>query len=223
MTYRPPNGDVKEFEKHLNKILSTNDILEKEIIIAGDFNMNLLDFKQNKKLQSFLNIMFGHSMVPVINKPTRVTKNTATAIDHIFINSVTTVKIKTGIIKSDISDHFPIFFVADYNIHIKETKERFKFRRDLSHISVEKFKYKLRTVSWDSITNSADANNAYDNFIEIFSSFYDECFPKKKINLKPQKYNNPWITKGIKKLSKRKQKLYEKFLKNRNEKKKEII
>ena len=115
--------------------------------MADDFNMNLLDFKQNKKVQNFLNIMFGHSMMPVINKPTRVTKNTATAIDHIFINSVTTTKFKTGIIKSDISDHFPIFFVADYNIHIKETKERFIFRRDLSDNSVEKFQYKLRTVS----------------------------------------------------------------------------
>ena len=153
--------------------------------------------------------------MPVINKLTRVTKNTATAIDHIFINSVTTTKFKTGIIKSDISDHFPIFFVADDTIHTKETKERFIFRRDNS---VEKFKYKLRTVSWDSITNSSDTNKAYVNFIEIFSSLYDECFPKKKIKLKPQKYNNPWITKGIKKSSKRKQKLHEKFLKNRNEK-----
>ena len=60
--------------------------------------------------------------MPVINIPTRVTKNTATAIDHIFINSVITTKFKTGIIKSGILDHFPIFFVADYNIHIKETK-----------------------------------------------------------------------------------------------------
>ena len=137
--------------------------------MAGDFNMTLLDFEQNKKVQNFLNIMFGHSMMPVINKSTRVTKNTATAIDHIFINSNsypdTTTKFRTGIIKSDISDHFPIFFVADYNIHIKETKERFIFRRDLSDISVEKFKYKLRTVSWDSMTNSSDTNKAYDNFI----------------------------------------------------------
>ena len=155
--------------------------------------------------------------MPVINNPTRVTKNTATAIDHIFINSVTTTKFKTGIIKSDISDHFPVFFVTDYNIHIKKTKERFMFRRDLTVNSVEKFKYKLRTVSWDSITNSSDTNKAFDNFIEFFSSLYDEGFPKKKIKLKAQKYNNPWITKGIKKSSKRKQRLYEKFLKNRNE------
>ena len=213
LTYRPPNGRVKEFEKHLNKMRSTNDILKKEVIMAGDFNMNLLDFEQNNKVQNVLNIMFGHSMMPVINKPTRVTKNAATAIDHIFINSVTTTKFKTGIIKSDISDHFPIFFVADYNIHIKETKKRFIFRRNLSDISVEKFKYKLHTVSWDSTTNCLDTNKAYDNFIEIFSSLYDEFFPKEKIKLKPQKYNNHWITKGIKKIVQKKTEIVRKILK----------
>ena len=35
------------------KILSRNDILKKEVIINSDFNMNLLDFKQNKKFQKF--------------------------------------------------------------------------------------------------------------------------------------------------------------------------
>ena len=90
-------------------------------------------------MQNFLDIMFGHSM-PVINKPKRVAKNTATATDHIFINSATTIIFKTGIIKSDISDHFRIFFVADYSIHLKETKERFIFRRYLSDIFGVKFK-----------------------------------------------------------------------------------
>ena len=50
MTYWPPNGDGKELEKHLSKILSTNAILKKEVIMAGDFNMNLLHFEQNKKV-----------------------------------------------------------------------------------------------------------------------------------------------------------------------------
>ena len=111
----------------------------------------------------------------------------------------------------DISDHFPIFFVADCNIHIKETKERLMFTRDLSDNFVEEFKYKLRTVSCGSITNFSDTNKAYENFSEIFSSLYNECFPKKKIKLKIQKYNNPWITKGIRKSSKIKQKLFKEF------------
>ena len=45
---------------------------------------------------------------------------------------------------------------------------------------------------------------------------------KKKTNLKPQKYNEQWITKGIKKSSKRKQKFYEKFLKDKNGKNKKL-
>ena len=59
--------------------------------MAGNFNMNLLDFEQNKKVQHFLNIMFGHSIMPAINKPTRITENTATTINHILINSVMTI------------------------------------------------------------------------------------------------------------------------------------
>ena len=125
MTYWPPNGDGKEFEKHSNKILSADDILKKVVIMAGDFNMNLLDLKQYKEVQNFVNIIFGHNMMLIINKPTDITKKTATSIDHIFINSVTVSKLKTGIIKSEILDHLPIFFVTDYNIHIKETRDIF--------------------------------------------------------------------------------------------------
>ena len=41
-------------------------------------------------------------------------------------------------------------------------------------------------------------------------------FLSSKSNLNQRKNLSPWITKGIKKSSKRKQKLYEKFLKKRN-------
>ena len=109
--------------------------------------MNRLDFEQNKKIQNFVNIMFGCSMITIINKPTSVTKKTATATAQIFINSFTKAKFKTGIIKLNASDHFPIYFVTDYNIHIKETRECYIFTCDLSDISVEKFRYKLHTVS----------------------------------------------------------------------------
>ena len=52
----------------INKILSTNDILKKEITMAADFSMKVLDFEPNKKFQSFLSIMFDHSMISIINK-----------------------------------------------------------------------------------------------------------------------------------------------------------
>ena len=52
-------------------------------------------------------------LVPVINKPTRITKKSATSIDHIITNSYLNHSVKTGIIKSDITDHFPIFLISN--------------------------------------------------------------------------------------------------------------
>ena len=78
------------------------------MIFAGDFNINVLDFEQNKNVQNFVNLMFQFGLVPTINKPTRVTNKTISAIDHIITNSIYNNNFKTGIIKTDISDHFPI-------------------------------------------------------------------------------------------------------------------
>ena len=76
------------------------------IVLAGEFNLNMLDFESNKKVQSFINPMFRYDMIPTINKPKRVTANTATAIDHIIANVMLDINFKTGILKRYISDHF---------------------------------------------------------------------------------------------------------------------
>ena len=52
--------------------------------------------------------MFLYVMILIINKLTRVTANTATAIDHIMTNLIIDTDFKTGILKSCISDHFAI-------------------------------------------------------------------------------------------------------------------
>ena len=59
-------------------------------------------------------------------------------------------------------------------------------------------------------------NQSYVKFIETNSQIYDDCFPKTKFKIKSNNKTNPWITKVIAKSSKRKQKLCEKFLKNRS-------
>ena len=50
--------------------------------IAGDFNLNLLDHNTNRKVHNFLSLIYQNGMIPTINKPTRVTRKTATAIDQ---------------------------------------------------------------------------------------------------------------------------------------------
>ena len=80
--------------------------------MADNFNMNMLYFEQNEKLQKCVNITFGHSMIPIINKPTGVAMKKETAINHIFPNFITTTRFKTRVIKWNILDHFLIFILA---------------------------------------------------------------------------------------------------------------
>ena len=86
--------------------------LNKLFHIAGDFNLNLLDHHTNRK-----GMVYRNGMIPTINKPTRVTRKTTTAIDHILTNSFTDTVFKTAIFKSDISDHFPICFIIACKFH----------------------------------------------------------------------------------------------------------
>ena len=86
--YRPPDGDFKAFNTFLKDVYSISLKSNKLFYAAGDFNLNVLDYNKNEKVTKFLNLTFEYGFVPVINKPTRVTKNTAPAIDHIITNSL---------------------------------------------------------------------------------------------------------------------------------------
>ena len=108
IVYRSPDGNLEVCEKYFQSILSKNSIRNKSVILAGDFNINVLDFDQNKKVQNFVNLMFQFGLVPTPNKPTRVTNKTISATDHIITNSIYNNDFKTAIIRTDISDHFPI-------------------------------------------------------------------------------------------------------------------
>ena len=52
----------------------------------GDYNLDLLKHDKHPLTENFLDVMYAHSFIPVINRPTRVTMNTFTLIDNIFTN-----------------------------------------------------------------------------------------------------------------------------------------
>ena len=58
-------------------------------------------------------------------------------------------------------------------------------------------------------------NEIYDTFLKTLTDIYDANFPIREYILKDKDIKSPWITKGLKKSSKKKQKLYIKFLKTR--------
>ena len=54
-----------------------------------------------EKLKVFFDLMYQRNLIPTINKPTRVGKNPATAIDHTITDYVLTCDFKPGILKTD--------------------------------------------------------------------------------------------------------------------------
>ena len=97
------------------------------------------------------------------------------------------------------------------------TKNTVIFKTVFDTESIELFKQKLHETNWDDIEVSQNPDEAHKSFLNKFSDLYGTYFPKKQIKLKSKDLQSSWITNGIRKSSKRKKRLYEKFLKNRNE------
>ena len=74
--------------------------MNKHIVLASNFNLNVLAFENNKKVENFRNLMFRYGMIPTVSKSSPVTANKATAIDHIITNVIIDTDCKTGILKS---------------------------------------------------------------------------------------------------------------------------
>ena len=73
----------------------------------------------------------------------------------------------------------------------------------------------LNQVNWKHPYSLIDTNLAYEYFLRTSSGLYNHAFPKKEVGLKLKNVFNPWMTKGLHKSSKKKQKFYDKFLKSK--------
>ena len=126
--------------------------------------------------------MFESSTIPTLNKPTRVTKRTATAIDNIITNCIINSNFKSAIVKTDLSDHFPIIFINELMRVPAPTDdlENCVYKWDFTENALNCFKQALFETSWDSVKNLKQPNEAYNKFLEIFTKLYEKYFPIKK-------------------------------------------
>ena len=82
----------------------------------GDYNIDLLKFDTHPLTSEFLESNLSLAVLPTINKPTRVTSNSATLIDNIFSNILDAEDLIPCILPLDISDHFPILYYVNNRI-----------------------------------------------------------------------------------------------------------
>ena len=80
--YRPPKGNNKLFKDFCKDLLNKQEISNKAAFLLGDFNLNALDYDTNEVVKDVFNLVFQTGFPPL--RPTRVTRTSATAIDHIL-------------------------------------------------------------------------------------------------------------------------------------------
>ena len=158
--------------------------------------------------------MFCKGLISVINKPTRVSKHSMTCIDHIYTNLFINQELYSRIIKTDIADHFPVFIV-DKNMSTTNYPDSIVKRvRSFNEKNITAFKNNFAMTDWSLVLETQDPNLSYTVFLKQFSKIYDNSFPMKTIKIKRKQLISPWISQGLRKSSKQKQKLYIKFLKH---------
>ena len=170
VVYRPPNSEVTVFNEVMEDLLHKMRLNQKAINILGDYNINLLNCDMHQSNGNFLEIMFSHSLIPFINRPTRLTANSATIIDNIYSNEIRNDQL-SGLFYTDISDHFPIFII-DYSCTTYDQLQ-YIVKRHYTCDNISKFENTLKGFDFASILDSNDPQNAFTNFHDIFSQAHD--------------------------------------------------
>lgn len=165
------------------------------VVICGDININLYDWKKNKEVNEYLNILAGNEFYSLINEPTRIDHNSETIIDHIFLKTRNiNPQIISGSILMNISDHLPnVMFI----IGKSHNRKQYYIYRDTRHKYLEKLKQNLESVNWNTTILSSDGNPNFKLFYNVIIKALEETCP---VKIKIRKCTDPpWIINGIKK------------------------
>ena len=162
--YRPPNTKQKDFTR---KIVSMNKKLLKEhnksIILGMDHNMDFLKNDKNKETQEFIETILESSLFPVITRPTRITKSTATLIDNIIVSRDLYPKSHSAILIEDLSDHLPCIAILK---DIKSLKGEMitLTKRDTKPELINKVNSDLQQHDWLTEFQSKTATKQFEIF-----------------------------------------------------------
>ncbi|KAG8284441.1 hypothetical protein J6590_102863 [Homalodisca vitripennis] len=76
----------------------------KTCIFLGDINLDLLRTTEHK--DRYLNCLEGAGLKQCIDKPTRVTDDRVSCLDHIFVRHFNMDHVRAAVVHTDITDHY---------------------------------------------------------------------------------------------------------------------
>ena len=208
--------NVTIFVTELEPIIATLNDNNHELLIAGDFNINLLHINTCNKehFGQFLDMLLSYSLFPKITFPTRLGENSCSLIDNIFCSlSHRSVASLAGIMCTRISDHFPCFVSLRLrNDGASGQRNKYIKMRVNSNEANEAFFADLQACDFTTLldhTPHGDPNQNYDKLHDKLSELKCKHLPWKLVRFNKYRHKgNRWITHGVIKSVKYRDKLY---------------
>lgn len=188
--YRPPDTLIdwnQIFKQHVEQL----SIICNEILIMGDFNIDLKHTSSNRWLR---NIVKPLSLKQIIDEPTREVENTATLIDHIYTNSPQNISC-SYVQKYALSDHYLIMAIRKKGV-IK-SKERIKKKfNDYSRFTNENICNIFSKIDWNNILCHQDIDVIIDKFNQTFLSLTNKLIVQRTRFVKTETLPD-WIDEDV--------------------------
>ena len=202
--YRPPKENLEFYEQFINEFTPTLVNLEKnnkDVIIAGDFNIDLLKINKKNVISEYFDMLTSNSFYPKITVPTRLTNNNGTLIDN-FLCKLTenTLDTTSGVLIKKLSDHQPYFIILN-NILTKDSPPVYVKITKKDKDAIQNFYDEILTS--EKLINlqqdlKEDPNNTYNVLHDVIQDAKNKHMPTKLVKYNKYKHKkSKWVTFGI--------------------------
>lgn len=187
--YIPPTVRIAEAIDCLDKVAKKITELGLDWVMGGDFNINLLTSGNSGKKKSINNFASRNSLVQLINSATRITTDTRSLIDHIYVNVPDKVT-EAGILSYALSDHQATFIVINKNLP-KKPKISFKCR-NMKNYQAAFVRDLLGQYCWNDFYATEYPEHKWEIMLNHFTTCVNLLAPLIELENVPEK--EPWVT-----------------------------
>lgn len=207
LVYHSPSGSDAKFLDFMEEMCN-RDITEGNVIIMGDFNINMKD--KNYCQKKLLRTMNTAGLKQMVKEPTRIVYGSESIIDLVFTNYEVEVIVKH---EPKITDHSTI--VIDWKIKLTDKEDKFIVCRDYKRMDVDKF---MRVIDMGmNVIEYEEVDMLANAIVNTIIWGIDEVAPRRQIKLHGKWKGKQWCTEDIRLMLRQRDKAYSKARISKNE------
>lgn len=200
--YRSPSYlDPNNFYASLHEIVTTLESYN-SVILIGDINIDIKTGNSDRLAQDYLNLTSTLGLLPAHTIPTRISN----CLDHVMLRTKTPATVI--VIDTYVTDHLPVVLLLSLRKTAASPTTRKSLRYDYDAI-----KKALDNFDFNHIFSMLDPNLATDTFISDIHSVLNE-FSKTIIIPNRKTIIKPWMTAGLLRCLRNRDKMHRKAKKN---------